>query len=163
MNVLSFRKLKKLNVISFNRNTRCILLRFHIMNDKMHSMIQEISPQVSASTVVFYLHFFFIPFEISKCLHFQKYKQYLLYGILFTVLVSYIVHCEGGIQQVAEHFIQNQCVMGNENKTQKACNFCILKRYNSMLFIILIQKLAAIWSYEIECSFFQEAAPVNSI
>lgn len=38
---------------------------------------------------------------------------------------------------MGEHFIQNQSAMGNENKTQKTCNFCILKRYNSMLFIIL--------------------------
>lgn len=58
MAMLNFRKLKKLRVISFIRTTRCVLLHFHILNEKRHLMIQEISPYISASTEVFYLHFF---------------------------------------------------------------------------------------------------------
>jgi len=44
MDMFNFRKLKKLSVISFIGNTRCILLLFHIMNEKSHLMSQEISP-----------------------------------------------------------------------------------------------------------------------
>lgn len=77
MDMLNSRKLKKLSVISFIRNTRCILLHFHIVNEKRHLMIQEISQSISASTGVF-ICIFFIAFAISKCFHIYNYTQYLL-------------------------------------------------------------------------------------
>lgn len=79
---------------------RCILLHSHIMNEMRHLMIPEVSPQISVRTEYFYLLFFFffvIAFAISKCLYLYNWRQYSLYGILFTVLVSCVLLDEVGI------------------------------------------------------------------